>query len=272
MAAASVSSSSSHNYGFSLLSWNIDGLDARDLKVRTSTVISVIKNLLPDVLYLQEIVPTTWEILNSGLGSIYECRCANHELPYFHGVFIRKSKRIIISDSMQIAKFPHSQMLRHLLHQKVRIDGHVVHLLTSHLESMKASKDERKNQLSQCIEEILKCTTRDEVSIFGGDLNIRDEEVDAVGLPEGCADVWVMLGSDPEHQWTWDTSANNNLMVKYKAKCRFDRLYLSQPPKSKTKITPTSLKLIGKDKIEKIERFPSDHWGVLASFEIIKET
>ena len=39
-----------------LLSWNIDGLDAEDLKERTEAVLATILSRQPDVVLLQEVV------------------------------------------------------------------------------------------------------------------------------------------------------------------------------------------------------------------------
>lgn len=254
---------------FTLLTWNIDGLDEKDIVERTFAVIETVKRLRPDVLYLQEVVPMTWDMLTNALESRYEFRAANTELPYFHAVLVARKDTIQVSDSLKITKFPHSQMLRHLLHQVVVIAGHAIHLFTSHLESTKNFAGERKRQLTQAFGEMQKLAVNDSVSIFGGDLNIRDSEVDAVGMPQGCVDVWEACGADPGKKYTWDTSTNHNLQVAYKSKCRFDRLYLCQgasPP-----VKATSFKLIGQDLIESCVRYPSDHWGIMAKFEIQKK-
>ena len=39
-------------------------------------------------------------------------------------------------------------------------------------------------------------------------------------------DVWEVLGRDPATKYTWDTTANSNLIVPYKSRLRFDRIYL----------------------------------------------
>ena len=251
---------------FSLITWNIDGLDEKDRSERTSAVISTVRKLRPDVLYLQEVVPTTWHRLTSALESRYECRAANPELPYFHAVFVARRETIDVSDSLKITKFPQSQMLRHLLHQEVTIAGQTLHLLTSHLESTKNYAGERKRQLAQVFEEMQKLSANDNVSIFGGDLNVRDSEVEAVGVPQGCVDVWEACGADPGKKFTWDTEVNHNLQVPFKSRCRFDRLYLCQGASPSVKAT--SFELIGQDLVESCVRYPSDHWGILAKFEV----
>ena len=254
---------------FSLLTWNIDGLDNNNVFERTMSVVKNITTLKPDVVFMQEIVPMTWDMLSNALDSEYDCRCANDQLPYFHGIFILKKKTICLDDSLKITKFPNSQMLRHLLHQKISISDHPVHLFTSHLESMKSSAGERKRQLAQCFEQMTQlCDIDGQASILGGDLNVRDAEVAAVGVPSCCVDVWESCGSDPQHQYTWDTAVNDNLGAPYKSKLRFDRLYLCR--RDTNKLKPVSFRLIGKERVESCGRFPSDHWGILAEFELSK--
>lgn len=47
------------------MSWNIDGLDERNILERTRTVCSVINSKKPDVVFLQEVVPQTLPIFQS---------------------------------------------------------------------------------------------------------------------------------------------------------------------------------------------------------------
>lgn len=54
---------SSAKKSFKLLTWNIDGLDEQDLKLRTLAVIFQINSLSPDAVYLQEVVPETLELI-----------------------------------------------------------------------------------------------------------------------------------------------------------------------------------------------------------------
>ena len=251
---------------FSLVTWNIDGLDEKDRIERTTAVIETVHRLRPDVLYLQEIVPATWDRLTSALESRYECRAANPELPYFHAVLVARKKTIQVGDSLKISKFPQSQMLRHLLHQEVVIADQPIHLFTSHLESTKNYAGERKRQLTQVFDEMQRLAANGSVSIFGGDMNLRDSEVGAVGIPQGCVDVWESCGADPGKKYTWDTAANHNLQVTYKSRCRFDRLYLCQG--ASPLVRATSFELIGQELIESCVRYPSDHWGILAKFEL----
>ena len=73
---------------------------------------------------------------------------------------------------------------------------------------------ERKNQLKQCFEKVLKQNETTTV-IFGGDLNLRDKELQSIGnAPPGIEDLWIRTGSRKECQYTWDMTRNTNLEVR----------------------------------------------------------
>ena len=162
-----------------------------------------------------------------------------------------------------------TRMDRHLLHQVVTIGQQPIHLFTSHLESMESDRPERKRQLRQVFEEMRKLAEGGGVSIFAGDLNVFDVEIESVGLPPGCVDAWEECGADPTKKYTWDMSANNNRPFPEVVglRRRLDRLYLCQS--EPTKVRLTSFDLIGQERIQSCGRFPSDHWGVLTQFELV---
>lgn len=71
--AASASSNPSDNpKRVRIMSWNIDGLDQNNVKNRTLGVCDTILEENPDVVYLQEVIPQTVEIL--------EDKCALYQL------------------------------------------------------------------------------------------------------------------------------------------------------------------------------------------------
>ena len=52
----------------------------------------------------------------------------------------------------------------------------------------------------------------------------------------------------------------------YKPKCRFDRVYFRNS--SQSPISPQTFNLIGIEKVPGTQRFPSDHWGILCTFDL----
>ena len=113
-------------------------------------------------------------------------------------------------------------------------------------------------------------------------------KVASVGLPVGARDVWEELGSRAEVRYTWDLTRNTNLewAGKWKPRCRsvvtcyktrilsfiymssvsgvttvrFDRVYLR--PSDSRNCVAEQFGLVGLNKVEATQSFPSDHWGV----------
>ena len=227
------------------------------------------------MVYVQEVVPLSHSILGSQLGDHYSFHVKpNPAFQYYPA--IRVTKRcggIKRHGDLGSLDFPNSTMGRHLLQLTILAWGVPVLLFTSHLESLKESRQARKKQLKACFDlmEERRRTKKDAVSILGGDLNIRDEEVRAVGLPESVADVWESCGEENTQRFTWDVLTNDNLQWPYpnKPRCRFDRIYFS--PRSSSFVKPAKFELVGKERIPSSGRFASDHWGMWAEFSV-KET
>lgn len=93
------------------------------------------------------------------------------------------------------------------------------------------------------------------------------------GLPDDVLDLWEVTGKRPEAKFTWDSRRNENISIdtKFRPCHRFDRLYLRHA-KPKPKVKPVYFELIGIEKIPTCQRFPSDHWGLLAHFDITQFT
>jgi len=91
---------------------------------------------------------------------------------------------------------------------------------------------------------------------------------DMEGIPAGVADVWEATGRRPEAAYTWDMQRNDNLKwsQRFRPRCRFDRLYYRPADMLK----PVYFELIGLERLSRFDgcqRFPSDHWGILAHFD-----
>ena len=89
------------------------------------------------------------------------------------------------------------------------------------------------------------------------------------GLSENMVDVWEVTGRRPVAQYTWDLTKNDNLEwnMKFKPKCRFDRMYLRNS--SPRKLKPVYFELIGIQRLPSCKRFCSDHWGILTHYDIV---
>ncbi|KAM6453566.1 tyrosyl-DNA phosphodiesterase 2 [Liasis olivaceus] len=248
---------------FSLITWNIDGLDSNNLQERARGVCSYIALYSPDVVFLQEVIPPYFSYLQKRAVS-YTIIPGNMD-NYFTAIMLKKSRVKVLKH--EITAFPTTSMLRNLLAVYVTISGNDLCLMTSHLESTKDHSEERLKQLRLVLAKMAEVPESSTV-IFGGDTNLRDKEVAKIdGLPNNILDIWEFLGK-PEHcHYTWDTSQNTNLNVRYKCKTRFDRLFMRSATTG-GQIIPQSLDLIGLEKLD-CGRFPSDHWGLLCNFDVV---
>ena len=222
-----------------------------------------VREIKPDVLFFQEVIPLSWNTLTSYLME-YNHFCKNNALQYFHTISFHKDTLEMMSDK-KVTDFPGTEMGRHLLTCQVKFHKTPIHLLSSHLESTSQVGPERKRQLREVFAQ-MRDLEKGNICIFGGDLNLRDKEVKAVGIPDGVVDVWEACGSPKDHQYTWDIETNDNLAWSFpnKPRARFDRLYLC--PADEEKIKPQGFTLIGTERIPSIGRFPSDHYGVYVEF------
>ncbi|KAL7984458.1 hypothetical protein Chor_003028 [Crotalus horridus] len=248
---------------FSLITWNIDGLDSNNLQERARGVCSYLALYSPDVVFLQEVIPVYLSYLQKRAVS-YTIIPGNTD-GYFTAIMLKKSRVKVLKH--EITAFPTTSMMRNLLAVYVNISGNDLCLMTSHLESTKDHSEERLKQLKLVLAKMAEVPESSSV-IFGGDTNLRDKEVAKMGgLPNNILDIWEFLGK-PEHcHYTWDTSQNNNLNAKYKCKSRFDRLFF-RGATAGGQIIPQSLDLIGLEKLD-CGRFPSDHWGLFCNLDVI---
>lgn len=265
---------------FRLLTWNVDGLDKRNPVDRATAVCSFIKAKLPHAVFLQEVVPETLRKIIAEL-SMYDCYSPHTpQMPYF-AIILVHSKLVKVRGGMDYFDFPSSNMGRHLLQLPVSFAGVHIDLFTSHLESTKASSEERIRQLKITIERIQRACKEDpETScLFGGDLNLRDSEVAKIQLPPDMTDVWEGHGSPGDRKFTWDTRENDNLDHPFpgKPRCRFDRVYLLTGEQGSLRIPSLlsadrgeyAFELVGKVRLRSCGgRFPSDHWGVWTEFVV----
>ncbi|KAF4700286.1 Tyrosyl-DNA phosphodiesterase 2 [Perkinsus olseni] len=261
-----------------ILSWNVDGLDQHsdeiDMTARTMTVASHIVDERPHVVLLQELIDFNLTWLRRLLSEFYDFYVqSSPPLPYFVGILIDRSA-VAIRGPLITDNFATTKMGRALvsLNGEVRLTtgGRVkVHIATAHLESTKAFARPRVEQLKESFSDMRRSVAQNGscLAVFGGDLNIRDEEVRQALSDERAdiIDVWEASGRAKESEFTWDMRKNDNLGIKGKPKARFDRAYLTNA--KDVRISPQSFRLTGTercdmDEVKGKKRFPSDHFGI----------
>ncbi|XP_066938798.1 tyrosyl-DNA phosphodiesterase 2-like isoform X3 [Macrobrachium rosenbergii] len=246
---------------FSLITWNIDGLEEENLANRIKGVVEVLKKEEPDVVYLQEVIPPTFVYLEKHLPQ-YKFLAGN-DRNYFTATLLKVSR--VSYDHHVVLPFHNTVMSRNLLCIQAQIDTVKLSLLNTHLESMREYSAKRKEQMKICFDK-MKSSPSSVTTIFGGDLNARDYEVDATKGPI-ILDLWEVCGGRPASCWTWNMAENTNKQIPSKPKCRFDRLYIKKS--SLAHIIPDEFRLIGKEKVPGMPCFPSDHWGIFVRFKVL---
>ncbi len=268
------------NSYFKLLSWNIDGLDMANLESRTLGVANKILNEKPDVVFLQELVNETEQILRSKLSKQYKFITGKSPVCNYY-VAILLNISTCKPKSEKLIQFRNTSMGRCLLQTKFTYKKKVeLCVMTAHLESTTEFSAQRCAQLKFCFDEMLKIDQNCLV-FFGGDLNLRDSELSSIGgAPAQIYDVWESTGARKECLYTWDTMRNTNLKMngKFKPRCRFDRLYyrhVKPDPKNYSTtmnsnsnsdefftLMPLYFELEGLERLKSCNRFCSDHWAI----------
>ncbi len=250
---------------FSIISWNLDGLDESYLAERTAAVVNLLDKRNYTVIMLQELIPPTFQFIASKLKSKYfpVLGTRNPQFGYFTATFLRISHAVYVDH--QIVNYPGTNMDRNLLITRCQIDRMKLAICNTHLESTAAFASQRVVQLKTCFERCVTFGPEWNV-IFGGDLNARDSEVNGK-VPSNMYDLWMKLGSNASSQYTWDLKHNKNKQMpsKVQPRCRFDRLfYRDSIPAT---VTPEFFGLTGLEKVAGTDCFASDHWGVVAFFQ-----
>ena len=172
--------------------------------------------------------------------------------------------------SLKSVPFETSIMGRHYLIQPIKFADAKIVVMTSHLESLAENGAERKKQFSEILD-YMKRQNENFNIIFGGDTNLRDTEVTAVGgVPGGILDAWASCGSALTTKYTWNMAENDNNGKEYQRppKLRFDRIFV-RPAKQAKAIQPSTFTLVGKERLSECKRFASDHWGVWLEFNVL---
>lgn len=237
-----------------LVTWNLNGLEDRNLDVRTESAMfqlllgAPIEQVMsggfkpdtPDIVLLQEVVPRTFHAhvvphLKAAGFTIYPD--APSERSYFEVIAVR-------SPILETSYIPFSYTRQGRGLSKVCIDG--LTILTAHLESEKQGASRRKDQAAWVLEQM----NTSEACIFGGDTNLRKSEWDSLNS-EKINDAWESAGSPKVHHATWE---------QHPYKGRYDRVWTQG-------LNIKKFETLGTKHVQGIDERPSDHRGVKVVFD-----
>ena len=189
---------------------------------------------------------------------------------YFNAILIRSCTVNVERSSLDTLEFENSAQGRHFLTYPIRFSGAEVILMTSHLESCGSETSERKRQFNDILLYMRRRPNGVNV-IFGGDTNLRDNEVVAVGgLPDEVCDTWVTCGSPTEAEFTWDMSENDNMVMPdgREPRLRFDQIFLRSAQTGKV-VKPQYSPILGNNDwaVEDLQVITGEYGWNLASSE-----
>jgi endonuclease/exonuclease/phosphatase family metal-dependent hydrolase len=139
-----------------------------------------------------------------------------------------------------------------------------------HLAPFKANASKRMDQTTS----VVRAVPENHPFVFAGDFNMRaveDENVEGLGFQ----DVWKEAGMEYSQKFTWDSvdrtkqeggSYNRYYKTCYPFNCRFDRVYFKQS--TNKMLTVKHFSLIGNKPLTNSKHFLSDHFGMVATFDI----
>lgn len=199
-----------------VVSWNLNGLDATHLDVRTEAALFTVllggppeEMLLgepeppPDVILLQEVVERSYHaavrphLMGAGY-TLIPSVLPNRN--YFEVVAFRGEPQRIVNERLVATEFERRLMGAQL--------SNGVWVYTAHMDSMAGGATARRAQMVALVERL-----SGQRAIFAGDTNLRDAEVPPLGTVE---DAWEVTGRDPRARVTYIRGGK-----------RYDRAYVS---------------------------------------------
>jgi alkylated DNA repair dioxygenase AlkB len=196
-----------------------------------------------------------------------------HDLPHFYDVSIWVHRTLTVT-AVTSLPLPSCMDRRALVVDVVLSTGAVVRVQTTHLESKKPNWELRAKQLEVLLP-IVKAPTIPAIVV--GDFNFCSswpEENEVIEQDLRVIDVWPALRG--ETAGFTEDSVVNSMMLKAKRgkhkQVRFDRILLVNPDgvAPTTVLIPASIKLLGTTPLAgKAGIFPSDHFGLVATFKVM---
>lgn len=241
-----------------LVSWNLNGLEDRNLDMRTEAamfeillgapieeaIVDGFKANTPDIVVLQEVVERTYHAhivphLKAAGFTIYPD--APTERSYFEVIAVRHK-----NFEVSYTPFSYSDQGRGLT--TLILDDLTV--MTAHLESMKPGALMRIDQAQFVLDEMSKNAS----CIFAGDTNLRKSEWSGLNHAS-VKDAWVSMDSPKAHQVTWQQEKHMS---------RFDRVWTQG-------LKVNNFETFGKQHVAMIDERPSDHFAVRVDFSLIEQ-
>lgn len=249
---------------------------------RTRSVSREIRELKADLVALQEVSPTSMEVVFEDLSDFYHVIENFRSTGADHGVVIladRKKFKVVEPYRFDFTECTSDS--RHILGVKVEIvglkgaegemgkgeaeeAGERLDFITTHLES-NASNDHLRKRQRAILDRVSKNEELEKNVIVAGTFNGYKSHERQSELGGKYRDVWTSLGCSPSLRNTFEGGVNSHLSeVKFKG--RLDKIFVRDGGGGGSKYKEESLALIGVD--TKNSEAPSDHYGLWCLFGI----
>ena len=253
------------NTKFTIMTYNV-WFEEKYIQERTEKIIETIKLYEPDVICFQELTERSYEYLENKLTDIYYIFqiFMSEKNPYGCGIGCKRSSVEIIQQPYYY-DYNNTKMSRRLIGCEVKIRGKHFHILNTHLESLPMNDHLRSLQFNTIKQVITPLSN----VILCGDFNIirDDEQINSKIANSKLYDSWIQIGCPSRICYTYNHKKNSNIKGKYQN--RLDRIYYSVNDESDFNLEVKRMALTGLSKINNdIPIQPSDHFGLLAEFEI----
>lgn len=261
-----------------VLTYNV-WFDSFEFATRMKFIIDETMKIQPDVCCFQEVLPqlNTMLLEHEELNKLYAIS-PFATTGYGNITLVRKT----LSPRFSTTEFPSSYMGRSLLKAVFAVNGADIAIGNVHLESLNSEK-EREKQL-QISERSLR---QYQLSLLVGDFNFCSErnfrivpnqplENDVLSkvLPE-YVDVWPLLHAEEKDRQGYTFDSEVNKMISRPERMRYDRVLIRGVGTCRG-VSPSDISLVGVDAIIMPAKlptavWPSDHFGLLASFKLLQD-
>jgi exonuclease III len=245
-----------------LLTWNLNGLDDYRLDDRTEAAVFLaiagvtLSQLTagvpaipaPDVIVFQEVVDRTFlahvapHLRRAGF-SLYPDSPPDRQV--FEVVAVNERHSIIRAHTTPLQQSLFGRQL-HTVDINPTESAHEISILTAHFDS---GAEQSRNRLAQARQVM---GTMGRRSIFAGDTNMRASEWDTLKETTMVIDAWEAIGEPATLRRTWRSGQKG---------ARFDRIWVGDA------LATRALQAVGADELHESGTLPSDHIGLLVTFE-----
>ncbi|XP_028124520.1 uncharacterized protein LOC114321554 [Camellia sinensis] len=274
VAVESFSGTGSTSRTLKILSYNVCFREDLEIHKRMKAVGGLIQLHSPDLICFQEVTLKIYDIFQqSSWWNLYHCSVSN-VMEYKSRSFCMQLSKLPVN-SYSRKPFSNSTMDRELCVAEVEVQADMpLVVATSHLKGPgpgprnwdQSFSKERVDQAKEALTFLKKNVN----VIFCGDMNWDDDLDGQFPLLNGWVDAWVQL-KPRENGWTYDTKSNKMLYGDWPVQKRLDRFVCNLRDFKIRGIDMIGMEAIpglsywkkGKNKVDKVPVFPSDHYGLL---------